>query len=303
MRAVYDRRVRPEDIAARIWPDRAVELEPLGGGITNRNFLVEVEGGRFVLRIGGKDTALLGIDRRSEHEASVVAAGLGVGPEVIAFDERGGYLVTRYLEGRVATVAEIRRPETLRSVARTLRHIHEGPPIPGRFDAFRVVEAYSSTAAARGVRVPEAYRGALEIAHAIEEARRAGPLRPCHNDLLTANIVIDEDERIRIVDWEYAGMGDVFFDLANLSINHSLDEELNRVLLEEYFGEVRERDLASLRVMRYMSDFREAMWGVVQHAVSELDFDFEGYAREHFERLAAIAADRDFQAALRAPGA
>jgi hypothetical protein len=98
-------------------------------------------------------------------------------------------------------------------------------------------------------------------------------------------------------------MGDAFFDLANLSVNHSLEDPLNRVLLEEYFGSVRERDLVSLRLMRFMSDFREAMWGVVQHAVSELDFDFEGYAREHFERLEAIAADPEFQAALREPAA
>jgi thiamine kinase-like enzyme len=290
--------VRPEDIAARVWPGRAAAVEPLGGGITNRNFLVEPEPGeRFVLRIGGKDTALLGIDRRAEHEASVVAARLGVGPEVVAFDERAGYLVTRYIEGRVMPAEEIRRPENLRAMARTLRHIHDGPPIPGRFDAFRVVEAYSSTAAGRGVRSPQGYADALELAHAIERARGVQPRRPCHNDLLNANL-IDDGERIRVVDWEYAGMGDVFFDLANFSVNHELSDEENAILLETYAGELRAGDLAALRLMRFMSDFREAMWGVVQQAVSELDFDFADYAREHFARLEATAADPAFRQAL-----
>ena len=41
--------------------------------------------------------------------------------------------------------------------------------------------------------------------------------------------------------------------------------------------------------MRFMSDFREAMWGVVQQALSDLDFDFRGYAEEHFERLERTA--------------
>jgi hypothetical protein len=50
--------------------------------------------------------------------------------------------------------------------------------------------------------------------------------------------------------------------------------------------------------MRFMSDFREAMWGVVQTAVSELDFDFAGYATEHFERLERTAAEPSFRAAL-----
>ena len=280
-----------------MWPGRTFDPEPLGGGITNRNFLVEVDGVRYVIRIGGKDTALLGIDRRVEYEASLVAEKLGVGPDVIAFEEGAGYLVTRYIEGRVFPLEELRRPENLRSVGRTLRHIHDGPPIPGRFDAFRVVEAYSSTAAARGVRAPDAYRDALELAQRIERTRGPQPTRPCHNDLLNANF-LDDGERVRIVDWEYAGMGDVFFDLANFSVNHALDDELNGILLEVYFGEVREGDLASLRLMRFMSDFREAMWGVVQHAVSELDFDFESYAREHFERLAATAADPGFREAL-----
>jgi thiamine kinase-like enzyme len=291
--------MQPEEIAARVWPGRPLHLEALGGGITNRNFLVDVGGERFVLRIGGKDTALLGIDRRAEYEASRVAASVGVGPEVIAFLEPEGYLVTRYIEGRPVPLEAIRQPEMLEAVARTLRHVHDGPPIPGRFDAFRVVEAYSSTAAAHGVRVPAEYAEALELARTIEQLRGPQPERPCHNDLLNANFV-DDGERIRLVDWEYAGLGDVLFDLANFSINHELEEDERRALLAAYFGEPREADVAALRLMRFMSDFREAMWGVVQQGVSELDFDFEGYAREHFARLERTAAEPAFRRALEA---
>jgi hypothetical protein len=46
--------------------------------------------------------------------------------------------------------------------------------------------------------------------------------------------------------------------------------------------------------MKFMSDFREAMWGVVQAVVSELDFDFDGYATKHFDRMLRTAADPDF---------
>ena len=107
------------------------------------------------------------------------------------------------------------------------------------------------------------------------EATRGAARRPCHNDLLNANF-LDDGERIRIVDWEYAGMGDVFFDLANFAINHELDADASGALLEAYFGEVRAEDERALALMRFMSDFREAMWGVVQTGVSELDFDFAG---------------------------
>ena len=120
---------------------------------------------------------------------------------------------------------------------------------------------------------------------------------PCHNDLLNANF-LDDGERLRIVDWEYAGMGDRFFDLANFSINHELGSAQSEMLLEAYFGEVREQDMQALGLMRFMSDFREAMWGAVQSAVSELDFDFDGYARDHFERLRRTAESPAFLAAL-----
>jgi thiamine kinase-like enzyme len=289
--------VRPEEIAARVWPEKSVELEPLGGGITNRNFKVAVDGEAYVLRIGGKDTDLLGIDRAAEHGASVVAAESGVGPEVVDYLEPEGYLVTRFVEGRPIPVEEMRRPATITRVAVTLRLIHDGPPIPGRFDSFRVVEAYRATAEEHGVRVPEDYSWAKERADAIERARGTPPLQPCHNDLLNANFIA-EGEQIRIVDWEYAGMGDVFFDLANFSINHGFGEEENRALLEGYFGAARSSDFAALNLMRFMSDFREAMWGVVQQGISALDFDFVAYADEHFERLERTAQDDGFRTAL-----
>src|SRR5919204_5928752 len=90
-----------ETIVERLWPGRGAVVEPLGGGITNRNFKVVAGGETFVLRIGGEDTELLGIDRDVEHDASLAAAELGIGPEVVAFVEPEGYLVTRFVEGEV----------------------------------------------------------------------------------------------------------------------------------------------------------------------------------------------------------
>ena len=291
--------MEPEQIAARVWPGRELTLEALGGGITNRNFKVEVDGESFVLRIGGKDTSLLGIDREAEHAATLGAAALGIGPEVVAFLEPEGYLVTRFVEGQPLPVEEVRRPQRLRDVAGTLRRVHEGPAFPSRFDSFRVVEAYLATAASRGVSAPPAYVQAKETADAVERARGPQPRHPCHNDLLNANF-IQKNGEVRIVDWEYAGMGDRFFDLANFSINHELSEAENEELLAAYFGELDPADLRALRLMRFMSDFREAMWGVVQQGLSELDFDFAGYADEHFTRLERTAADPAFRDAVSA---
>jgi thiamine kinase-like enzyme len=289
--------VEPGAVVERLWPGGEAAFEPLGGGITNHNFKVVVHGQSFVLRIGGKDTELLGIDRRDEHEASLAAARAGVAPEVVAFLEPEGYLVTRFLGARPIPPEELRRPENLARVTRLLRTVHEGDAIHARFDSFRVVEAYRDEAARHGVEPPPAYAEAKEVAGAIEASRAGEAACPCHNDLLNANF-LDHDGRLWLVDWEYAGMGDRFFDLANFAVNNELSPAEDALLLRAYFGAEREEDLATLTLMRFMSDFREAMWGVVQQAISELEFDFAGYARRHFERMRATAAEEKFRAAL-----
>ena len=286
----------PDEIVARLWPGRDAQIAVLGGGITNHNFKVTIDGAEeYALRIAGRDTELLGIDRGAEHEASIAAAAVGVGPEVVTFVD--GCLVTRFIPGEIVPVERMREPATIARVAGALRAVHAGPPIPARFNSFRVVEAYRATALAHGGSVPAGYARAAEVAQRIEQARGPVPERPCHNDLLNANF-IDDGARIRIVDWEYAGMGDVFFDLANFAINHELNADQSRLLLDAYFGAVRQEHTRALTLMRFMSDFREAMWGVVQTSVSELDFDFAGYADEHFERLARTEASREFRSAL-----
>lgn len=272
------------------------EPVPLDGGITNRNFRVTLGSGDYVVRIAGKDTGLLGISRTAERDATAAAAAAGVAPEVAAFVEDAGCLVTRFIPGRPVTTEELAGDGPLGEVAAALRAVHGGPALPTRFDAFRLVEQFRATALERGGEIPAAYDRAKAIADAVEPAL-VGPEHapvPCHNDLLTANFIHD-GTRVRIVDWEYAGMGDRYFDLANLSINNGFDEAADERLLSLYFEEApTPRRFACLRLMRVMSDFREAMWGVVQTTVSELDFDFAGYAAEHFARLEQSAADPRF---------
>jgi thiamine kinase-like enzyme len=276
----------------RLWPGRRASVTVLGGGITNHNFKVEVDGNAYVLRMGGAKTGLLGIDRAVEHAASLRAEEIGIGPPVADFVASEGWLVTRFIDGRPIAVEEMRSASTLPRIAEALRKLHSARAIPGRFDSFRVVDTYREEAEANGVHIPEEFARARDVAERIRAARGPQPLVPCHNDLLNANFL--DDGAIRIVDWEYAGMGDRFFDLANFSVNHDFAVEDDGRLVAAYFGVERDGDLAAVRLMRFMSDFREAMWGVLQSGISELDFDFEGYAAKHFDRMERTAADAAF---------
>ncbi len=297
---LYDDLVRAMQTVPEI-AGRRLTLTALSGGITNRNFRVDAAGTDdcWVIRLAGNDTHLLGISREVEHAATVAAAGVGVGPEVTAFIRPEGYLVTRFIVGSPVSDEAVHHPATLRRVADSLRRIHDGPAIPGLFVPLRIVEAYRAFALARGVVIPLAYDQASAVGRRIEMALLSNPieLRPCHNDLLNANF-IDDGTRIRIIDWEYAGMGDPFFDLGNFSINHELTPAEDEILLAAYDGDVRPDRLARLTLMRVVSDFREAMWGVLQQGVSTLDVDFVAYATAGFDRLLANAAGSRFERAL-----
>src|SRR5262245_14033309 len=287
-----------EAIADRLWPGRVASAVALGGGGTRHNVHVTLDdGSSFVLRGGSRDTKLLGIGREREHEATLTAAAVGVGPDVAEFLEDEGVVVTRWIEGRVVLEERMRDPATLRRVGQTLRVVHAAPPLPGRFDSFRIVEEYRSIVFSYGVDMPPDYAWARQIARRVEAARGPAPERACHNDLIVAN-VIDDGDRLRIVDWEYAGMGDAFFDLACVAAHNELDEELRDVLLKAYVGTKRSQDVRALELMRFMSEFREAMWALAQGALGATTHDFAGHAELHFERLARTASEPSFQDAL-----
>ncbi len=265
----------------------------LEGGITNRNYRARFGDEDLVIRLPGKDTDQLGVDRAAERDATEAAAAAGVGPEVVALLEDPLCLVTRFIVGEPVSADQLHDPTLLAEVAEALRRVHEAGAVSGGFSPFRVVEDYAGRAVGRGGSLPGDYDWAREVAAGIE-AELIGPEHEpvlCHDDLLSANF-LRTAEGIRIVDWEYAGMGDRYFDLGNLAVNNGLDAEDEVVLLESYFGEAATPErLRGLHLMRFMSDFREAMWGVLQGTLSDLDFDFASYADEHFERMRRTAGE------------
>jgi thiamine kinase-like enzyme len=271
-----------------------VRIAPIEGGITNRNFRVDVDGDSFVVRLAGADTEMLGINRDAECAAARAAATAGVGPDVVAYLPALGSLVTRFVPGQPIPVADMAGPPTLEMVAAALRAFHGGASLPASFSPFRIVERYRATAEERGVQVPATYHHLILQSREIESALKGFLPRPCHNDLLNANFIRTPDG-VAIVDYEYAGMGDVFFDLGNLSVNHGFDDAADTALLAAYFGEPTPGRRARLKLMRIMSDFREGMWGVVQQGLSTLDFDYVDYAERHLERCRLGASDPQVQ--------
>jgi thiamine kinase-like enzyme len=276
------------------WSGKERVLSPLTGGITNQNYRVDIAGESFVLRVGGKGTRLLGIDRGREHTCTAIAAQMGVGAEVMHFLASEDVLVTRFIVGNGISPETAAQPETLKRIVASMKRYHKGPDFPGTFSPFETVRDYHKKALERGVTFPDTLPQVYTLMAQIEDA--IGPLhksKPCHNDLLASNF-IDDGNTIWILDWEYAAMGDIFFDLGNFAVNQALNDEQCATLLRYYFGEVRSVDVAHLHLMRLGSDLRESFWGFLQSGVSELDFDYYEYAHYHLNRFLGNVATPEF---------
>lgn len=278
-----------------------VELDGAG---TNRNFRVTLGGHEYVLRRPGRNTELLGIDRESERLASEAAAALGIAPPVAAAFEDS--LVTRYVAGSpfAAGTQAGALADSVEEIATALRRFHRSPTsLPSRFSVPNLLASYAAIVRERAGALPDAFAQAQAATARVAAALPIGPGRPCHNDLLAANFIRagasspqGDGGRLLIVDWEYAGMGDPRFDLGNLSVNNHFDERTDERLLAAYHRRApTSGERAAHALMRVLSDAREGAWGIVQAHISQLHFDFKGYAGEHFARMNAAVRSPQFE--------
>ena len=282
---------------------RTGTIEQLRRGVTNRAFKVDFADAAYVVQLAGPESEQLGIDREVECNANKRAGELGIAPPVAALLHEPSCLVTMFIPGRQPTAEELREPAQLARVARTLHVLHDsGERLSARFDPFRTIEAYAEGATDAGVEIPgdrKERRSRLRKAEkALAGRRRLEPV-PCHNDLLANNFTLDGD-RLVLYDWEYAGMGDPYFDLGNFAASNELDAAAEEGLLDAYFGEPpTAQSRAILRLMRYLSDVRDGMWGLFQSGISERQIDFDGWGHKHLERATAAGEAPEFRTWLK----
>jgi thiamine kinase-like enzyme len=277
---------------------RNLKTTPLSGGITNLNYKIDADGKSYVLRITGADTDKLGIRRDVEYEANRAAGLLGVAPEVMYLIEPEGYLLTRFVNGKHLPPDVITRPENLIRVVRKIRLFHtRAPELKGEFNVFRRVKMLTATSQQNNCKFPFDFDWIMQKMGEVEETLLKDPYIPipCHDDLLNLNWLDEEVPgeigELRLLDWEYAGMGDVFYDLGNFCHHHRLTDDQVRFLLQEYFGEVTPKNFARCKLMWPMSEIHEAMWGTTQTGISKLEEDFQGYADLWFGRVRQHVTD------------
>jgi thiamine kinase-like enzyme len=264
-----------------------VDIAPLVGGITNRNYLVSNGGRRFVVRLGS-DIPVHHISRANEVAASRAAHAAGLSPAVIHHEP--GIMVLDYIDAKPLSAEDISKPAMMARIVRLVRSCHRdvGKHFRGPaaiFWVFHVVRDYAATLDVGGSQHKLHLTSFLDIAEQLEQ--RAGPFEIAfgHNDLLAANF-LDDGDRLWLIDWDYAGFNTPLFDLGGLASNNEFSEAQESTMLEAYFEAPATDDLRRrYQAMKCASLLRETMWSMVSEIHSDIEFDYSSYTAENLRRF------------------
>jgi len=275
------------------------DVEPLAGGLTNTNYRVTTPRGRYVVRIAGKDTGLLAIDRVNEAHNTIAAAETGVGAPVVAALPELDALVLEFLDGEVMDAEKLRRGDRLEAIASACRKLHAGRRFLHDFDMFEIQRGYAQVVQARGFRLPDRYLEFEPRVRELEQAmrERSEPTVPCNNDLLAENF-IEVDGAMRLIDYEYSGNNEPSFELGNVWSESNLSLEQLEELVTHYYGRPLRNKVARARLWGLMSKYGWTLWGSIQDGVSELDFDCWSWAMEKYDRAVAEFDGPEFERLL-----
>jgi len=279
-----------------LWKGREVRITPLSGGLTNENYIVESGAQRYVMRLPGKSTELLSIDRANEVYNTKAAATTGIGPKVLEHVAGLDAMVLEFIPGATMSAKTLQSRQMAARMAQSFHRLHAAPRFLQDFNMFRLIESYLRIVDEHEVTIPDGYRDWLPTVAGIERAVSAGalPLAPCHNDLLCENF-IDDGTALRIVDYELSGNNDPCFDLGNTAQEAEFGQDLRAALCEAYFGTPDRQQLARMNLFALMSDVGWTLWGAIQAKISAVDFDFRGYYTGRWERALQVLRSDDLE--------
>ena len=250
-----------------------ISIEPLAGGLCNRSFVVTDSASKYVARIG-TDIPVHGIIQTSVHTSMIVAAQIGVSPQV-QYSEQG-LAILDFLPGGCLRPQDMESNNiNLERIATALRKVHQGSSyVNGAltyFWPFQVIRNYARVGQQKQSRLISLLPEVLRINNILEQSIK--PYQPVftHNDTVPQNFMFDNDSDIWIIDWDYGGYGHPMFDLVGVSCNADLSEKSEKTLFEMYYGTIDYELEHQLIAFKLALNLREYMWGMVQEVTSDLD--------------------------------
>ncbi len=267
--------------------NKATNMVALGGGLTNKNYRVDTEVGRFMMRVSDKTTGLLGINRANERVNTVRAHQAGVGAALVDALPHENVLVIAWIDAKTLHAEDIHtEPNLLPRIALAMKKLHSGPSFQGDFHFPTVRKQYLQTVVEAGYFIPDGYLAIETQVLQLEEvlALTAEILVPCNNDLLAENFM-DDGEKIWIVDYEYAGQNEASFEIGNFASEIALNDAQLTLFCAAYWQKHQPSKIARAQAWSMIARFGWVMWASIQEAVSPIDFDFRTWGLKKWQSV------------------
>jgi len=267
-----------------IWKND-LTINPLEGGITNLNFLVNHGNEKLVVRLG-QDIPEHLVYRSNEINVSKAAHEIGVSPKLIHSEQ--GVLVLEFIESETLDPKGVQK--NLEKIIPVIKKIHNEIPNflsgqPAIFWVFHVIKYYANFLRSNHSIHQNKIDDLLLKASKLEKLSSPREIVFGHNDFLAANF-LDDGSKIWVVDWEYGGFNDPLFDIGGLASNNDFKQDLEKEALEMYYEKSISNDfLLKYDSMKTASLLRETMWSMVSEITSKLDFDYGEYTQENLSKF------------------
>ncbi|MDW8847809.1 choline kinase family protein [Erwinia sp. MMLR14_017] len=298
-----EQRVEKAIAAVPAWQSAESRYQPVGGGISNANWRVEIAGApcAYFVKIPGEGTERF-INRDTAHEASLKAAETGYGAQVVAYLRDQGVEIFEFMEGwRTSSNHDFQQRDVRHKALHALKSFNDKSLLAESKTVFDMLDEHIDQVTGLGGTFSADAAWLHKQGQRAQAALRASGLDivPCMNDTLAGNFMLNASGDIRLVDFEYASNNDRCYELALWFGEMFFTPEIERELLEAYFGKVDNASFARVQLHKFLADMKWSTWAIIQHQVADIDFDFSKYGAWKTQRARSVLNHPDWENWLR----
>ena len=271
---------------------KSLKYDVLNGGYSNQTYKVDADEKSYVLRINGDQTPILKLDRLEEIRINQVSNSKNISPQMYTEFSSKDYLVSEFInESSTLTKEEATTTNGIITLANILKNIHSIQGEYREFSPFQLLDVYYQGIVFFKVKIPSDVCAFLNKVDEIRKySEKFNAKIFCHNDFYTYNI-LKQKSKLYVIDWEFAGIGDPFFDLATISFSNAYSAEQDALLLKSYFGFLEPEFEKLMYNMKYYNMVREVLWGLFHFGLNQKvvnhDIDHLQSAKYFSDRLKA----------------
>ena len=276
------------------WNGELIKVNPINSGITNINFEVIVGKKSFFLSMPSSNSELLNIDYRNKYYNNKICGKINISPKVTHFIESENLLVTEFIKSKTSSLAIFQSSKEIEQLVKSIKLLHNANPFLKNFNMLSQISYYQNIL--KKDYMPQKLNRYVNNIKSLKNKLYLPnhKLVPCHNDLLAENI-INKNNQIFIIDFDYSGNNDPCFELGNLSVEMKYDDEQINNLVKSYYGRIDEDIISRVNLQGIVSDIGWSLWSYVQAKNSNLNFDYNAHAIYRLEKAINKMESKEYE--------